>query len=177
MSAARAHAPGAQRGRRRRRGLPLPPALSQRRGRRRRRGLAAAPRPRDGVRPAVVGRRRARAHRRAPRAHGPRGVRPREPRAASAARPRDPRPRQVRIGRMRVDLLVGERLVVECDGAEHHGGWEASAADRARDLELMVLGYRVVRPTYRQVVDDWPTVEQRLLALVRADAHRAPRTR
>lgn len=84
---------------------------------------------------------------------------------------------QVQIGRMRVDLLVGERLVVECDGAEHHAGWEASAADRARDLELMVLGYRVVRLTYRQIVDDWPVVEERLLALVRADVHRAPRTR
>ena len=84
---------------------------------------------------------------------------------------------QVQIDDMRVDMVVGEVLVIECDGAEHHGSWAAHAADRARDRRLAVMGYRVIRLTYRQVLDDWPAVERDILALVRADAHRAPRTR
>ncbi|MFC7431944.1 MULTISPECIES: endonuclease domain-containing protein [unclassified Agrococcus] len=79
---------------------------------------------------------------------------------------------QVQIGPWRVDLVVGDRLVVECDGAEHHGDWRAHAADRARDRGLVAAGYLVVRLTYRQVIDDWPAVEQDLLALVRRGAHR-----
>ncbi|WP_144720580.1 endonuclease domain-containing protein [Agrococcus jejuensis] len=81
---------------------------------------------------------------------------------------------QVRIGDARVDLLVGDRLVIECDGAEHHASWAAQSADRARDLRLTTLGYVVVRLTYRQIVDDWPAVEAELLTLIRAETHRAP---
>ncbi|QCR18431.1 hypothetical protein C1N71_02340 [Agrococcus sp. SGAir0287] len=66
---------------------------------------------------------------------------------------------QVRIGDARVDLLVGDRLVIECDGGEHHAGWEAQAADRARDGRLVTLGSLVVRLTDQQIVDDWATVE------------------
>lgn len=79
---------------------------------------------------------------------------------------------QVQLGAARVDLLVGDRLVIECDGAEHHGSWEAHAADRARDRALTAKGYLVVRLTYRQIVDDWPAVERDLLAIVRRGAHR-----
>ncbi|WP_344342725.1 endonuclease domain-containing protein [Agrococcus versicolor] len=84
---------------------------------------------------------------------------------------------QVWIGTRRVDLLVGERLVVECDGAEHHGVWQAHEADRARDRALTALGFVVVRLTYRQILDDWPVVEQDLLAIIRRGEHRAPRRR
>ncbi|GAA2175184.1 hypothetical protein GCM10009846_24090 [Agrococcus versicolor] len=83
---------------------------------------------------------------------------------------------QVWIGRRRVDLLVGDRLVVECDGAEHHAGWTAHAADRERDRELVAAGYVVVRVTYRQVVDDWEAVLQDVLAIVRRRGHRDART-
>lgn len=55
---------------------------------------------------------------------------------------------QVWIGDRRVDMVLGELLVVECDGAEHHDGWRAHAADRARDRELVAAGYVVVRLTY-----------------------------
>lgn len=82
---------------------------------------------------------------------------------------------QVRIGRFRVDLLVGDRLVIECDGAEHHADWRAHAADRERDRELTAAGYLVVRLTYGQIVDDWLAVERDLLTLVRAGAHLASR--
>jgi len=84
---------------------------------------------------------------------------------------------QVRIGRWRVDLVVGDRLIIECDGAEHHRGWDAQASDRARDRALLAAGYLVMRVTYRQVLDDWPTIEQEVLAIVRRREHRWPRRR
>lgn len=84
---------------------------------------------------------------------------------------------QVSIESFRVDLLVGDRLVIECDGGDHHASWAARAADRARDRRLAVLGDVVVRLTDRQVVDDWERVEAGLLDLVRRRAHRAPRAR
>lgn len=83
---------------------------------------------------------------------------------------------QVWIGRRRVDLLIGDRLVVECDGAEHHAAWEAHAADRARDRALVAAGYVVVRVTYRQVIDEWDAVLQDLLAVVRRRGHLDRRT-
>lgn len=84
---------------------------------------------------------------------------------------------QVSIESFRVEPLVGDRLVIECDGGEHHTSWAAQAADRARDRRLAVLGDIVVRLTDRQVVDDWERVEADLLDLVRRRAHRAPRAR
>ncbi len=63
-----------------------------------------------------------------------------------------------------VDLLVGERLVLEMDGEEWHSGPEAYAVDRERDLTLVELGYTVIRLTYDQVMDEWP----RVIAVIRA---------
>ncbi|WP_157674737.1 type IV toxin-antitoxin system AbiEi family antitoxin domain-containing protein [Agrococcus jejuensis] len=82
---------------------------------------------------------------------------------------------QVWIGRRRVDMVVGDLLVIECDSDEHHGSWQAHSADRERDRILVADGYVVVRLTYRQIVDDWPTVERDLLAIIRRGAHRRPR--
>lgn len=84
---------------------------------------------------------------------------------------------QVWIDRRRVDLIVGDLLVIECDGAEHHASWTAQAADRERDRALTAAGYVVVRLTYRQVVHEWPAVERDLLAMIRRGVHRAPRRR
>lgn len=55
-----------------------------------------------------------------------------------------------------VDLLVGGRLIIETDGKRHHLG-EAFAKDRGRDRSATLAGYRVLRLTYHQVVDEWPT--------------------
>ncbi len=61
---------------------------------------------------------------------------------------------QVEIGPYRVDFLIDGWLVVECDGA-FHGTEEQFAWDRRRDAYLNATGYRVLRFTYRQVVDEW----------------------
>ena len=67
------------------------------------------------------------------------------------------------IGRFRPDFLWREqRLIVETDGRETHGTRAAFEADRARDAELTVAGYRVVRFTYRQVTNE-PAVVARIL--------------
>ena len=77
---------------------------------------------------------------------------------------------------MRVDLLIGDRLVVECDSEQHHSSWAQQQADRARDRELVARGYLPVRLTYRQIHDDWPAIERDILAIVRAGGHRWPRS-
>jgi very-short-patch-repair endonuclease len=72
----------------------------------------------------------------------------------------------------RVDLLVGDRLVIEVDGRKHHGP-ERFEGDRRRDLELSVFDLRVVRLSYRQVVHDWDATEDALLRLIERGEHRS----
>jgi very-short-patch-repair endonuclease len=72
----------------------------------------------------------------------------------------------------RVDLLIGERLVLELDGAEWHTGIDAIERDRRRDRELVARGYLVMRVTYRQLLERWDEVEAQILRLVRRDEHR-----
>ncbi|WP_420176882.1 DUF559 domain-containing protein [Luteococcus sp. OSA5] len=79
---------------------------------------------------------------------------------------------QVAIGGVgRVDLLVGERLVIEVDSRAFHTGEERYRRDRERDLRLRALGYIVVRLTYEQVMHSWPETEQALLVMIRRGDH------
>ncbi len=79
------------------------------------------------------------------------------------------RPRaQVMIrGVGRVDFLLGRRLVIEIDSEMFHANPAQYHADRRRDALLSALGYRVLRFTYQQVMDDWPLVESAVLGAVR----------
>lgn len=65
---------------------------------------------------------------------------------------------------LRVDFLLGETLVVEVDGREHHSDPAAFERDRVRDARLAALGYRVLHFSYRQVMYNWPAVEAAILA-------------
>ena len=59
---------------------------------------------------------------------------------------------QVRIPTVgRVDHVVGDRLVIECDSAAYHDGYQ-SARDYDRDLALVELGIIVVRLRYDHVI-------------------------
>jgi very-short-patch-repair endonuclease len=80
---------------------------------------------------------------------------------ALCARHRLPKPEvNVRVGPFLVDFLWRERrLVVEVDGWRSHGTRSAFESDRARDAKLKLLGYDVVRFTWRQV-----TAEGKLVA-------------
>jgi very-short-patch-repair endonuclease len=61
----------------------------------------------------------------------------------------------VRVGRYEVDALwKHHRLVVEVDGYAFHSTRAAFERDRARDGELQARGLRVLRVTWRQLVDE-----------------------
>ena len=55
----------------------------------------------------------------------------------------------------RVDLMLGERLVIEVDGWEYHGDPDQFERDRQRDARLAARGFRVLRFSYRQVMTRW----------------------
>ncbi|MBF4633578.1 DUF559 domain-containing protein [Agreia pratensis] len=79
---------------------------------------------------------------------------------------------QVRISRVGyVDLLVGERLVIELDGEAWHSGPIAYAEDRRRDLELMRQGFVVMRLSFSQVMSEWALVESVIRAIVARREH------
>ena len=75
----------------------------------------------------------------------------------------------------RVDLLVGDRLVIEADSVAHHSGPDAYRSDRRRDLLLTTLGYLVLRVSWEQVIYEWPAVLQAIRRIVDAGEHRWPR--
>ena len=67
------------------------------------------------------------------------------------------------IGEHQVDFhWPDHRLVVETDGAAHHGFPAAFARDRRRDLDLELAGWHVLRLGWRQVVHE-PARVMRLL--------------
>ena len=72
-----------------------------------------------------------------------------------------------------VDLLIGERLVIQVDGFAHHSTPAQRGKDVAFDAELVLMGYTVLRFTYAQVMHDWPTVERTIARAIAAGAHLA----
>lgn len=72
-----------------------------------------------------------------------------------------------RVEGCEVDFLWrSQRLIVETDGHARHGTRTAFERDRARDARLTLLGYRVVRFTYRQLVHERDVVVATLLGLL-----------
>lgn len=68
-----------------------------------------------------------------------------------------------RIGRHEVDLYWrDERLALEVDGYAFHSSRTAFERDRLRDAELQAAGLRVMRVTWRQIVDAPEAVVARL---------------
>ena len=63
----------------------------------------------------------------------------------------------------RVDMVLEGWLVVELDGFEYHSDPAAFERDRARMAALVRLDRLGLQFTYRQVMHDWPTVEQTIL--------------
>jgi very-short-patch-repair endonuclease len=78
--------------------------------------------------------------------------------------------RQIWIARHRVDLLIGDRLVLQIDGGHHVG------VQRTRDIEhdatLMLMGYHVIRVGYDQVMNRWHEVQERVMRAVAQGLHR-----
>lgn len=81
---------------------------------------------------------------------------------------------QVVLAGRPVDVLIGDRLVVQVDGFEFH----STAADRGRDVahdrELQLRGYTVLRFTYAHVIHDWPAVGRAIARAIAAGHHLIP---
>ncbi|MFC6715209.1 endonuclease domain-containing protein [Branchiibius cervicis] len=68
-----------------------------------------------------------------------------------------------------VDLLIGDRLVLQIDGAQHVK--DQREKDIAHDARLVLMGYTVIRVSYRQIMDDWPSVQHRIMQAVAQGLH------
>ncbi len=85
---------------------------------------------------------------------------------------------QIQIrGAGRVDLLIGDRLVIECDGHEWHWLEDSYEKDHERDAVLVQRGYLVLRLTYNQIVNDWPRMELIIRGLIMSGDHLFSRSR
>lgn len=80
-----------------------------------------------------------------------------------------PMRRQAWILGHRVDLLIGDRLVIQVDGG-HHVDRQRSR-DNAHDARLQLAGYHVIRVTYWQLMHDWHTVEALILDAIARGLH------
>ncbi|WP_291520305.1 type IV toxin-antitoxin system AbiEi family antitoxin domain-containing protein [Branchiibius sp. NY16-3462-2] len=69
-----------------------------------------------------------------------------------------------------VDLLIGDRLVLQIDGA-HHDDPKQRQKDIAHDARLRLLGYTVIRVSYQQVMNDWPSVQHLIMQAVAQRLH------
>lgn len=80
---------------------------------------------------------------------------------------------QVKLAGRFVDMLVGERLVLQIDGYAFHSSSAQRTSDIAHDAELRLRGYTVIRLSYAQIIHDWPSVENLLRRAVTAGLHLA----
>lgn len=78
---------------------------------------------------------------------------------------------QIWIAGHRVDFLIGERLVLQVDGGHHTG--EQRDIDNAHDADLRNRGYEVIRVGYRQVMDQWPMVQEQIMLAIANRLHLA----
>lgn len=69
----------------------------------------------------------------------------------------------------RVDLLVGDRLIIEADSREHH--LSKYQPDRTRDRVAVGLGFLAMRLTHEDVVYRWDLILEDILSVVRRGAH------
>lgn len=71
----------------------------------------------------------------------------------------------------RVDLVIGDRLVLECDSHRHHSSPTDLDRDADRDLLLTALGFHVVRIRYRAAMFDPAAVLSAVHGVVDAGLH------
>ena len=85
----------------------------------------------------------------------------------------DVRTQQSVVSVGRVDFVIGERLIVEVDGAPNHDGESHRHKDLVRDANAAAWGLVTLRFDYAMVVHDWETVELAILGLVDRGLHLA----
>lgn len=78
---------------------------------------------------------------------------------------------QIWIAGHRVDTLIGDRLVVQIDGAHHVGAQRSE--DIRHDAELRLMGYTVIRVSYTQIMFEWHRVQDLIMRAVAQGLHLA----
>lgn len=82
-----------------------------------------------------------------------------------------------------VDIVIGDRLIIEADGKQNHDDGAADPSqplsslrhkDLLRDARAAARGFETLRFDYAMIVHDWPTVEAAILAKIAAGAHLFP---
>ncbi|MEW1962670.1 DUF559 domain-containing protein [Microbacterium sp. NPDC077644] len=68
-----------------------------------------------------------------------------------------------------VDVLIGDRLVLQIDGGHHVGRQRTS--DIEHDARLKLRGYHVIRVGYDQVMNQWPQVQALIMDAVAQGLH------
>jgi very-short-patch-repair endonuclease len=71
----------------------------------------------------------------------------------------------------RVDLIVGDRLLIEVDGKEWHDRADAFLADRSRDLAAHRQGFTTVRLAPSHTTSEWQWVERVIMSIVARGEH------
>lgn len=71
----------------------------------------------------------------------------------------------------RVDLLIGDRLVIQIDGGHHVDAQRTS--DNKHDARLRLAGYHVIRITYWQLMYEWHVVQELILGAIARGLHLA----
>ena len=78
---------------------------------------------------------------------------------------------QIWIAGHRVDALIGDRLILQIDGGTHVDAQRS--VDNRHDAELRLMGYHVIRISYRQMMFEWPMVQDLIMRAVAQGLHRA----
>jgi len=81
--------------------------------------------------------------------------------------------RQVVIAARPVDLLIGDRLVIQIDGGHHVDAQRLR--DNEHDARLRLMGYHVIRIGYWQIMDDWAAVQDLVVTAIAQGLHRIRR--
>lgn len=71
-----------------------------------------------------------------------------------------------------VDILIGDRLVIEADGRANHDAPPLRHKDLVRDANAAAWGYVTLRFDYALIVHDWDLVERAILGQLDAAARR-----
>jgi very-short-patch-repair endonuclease len=71
----------------------------------------------------------------------------------------------------RVDFVIGDRILVEIESQEHHGGRAQRIRDLDRDAVAHALGYLPLRFDYVQIFSDWEAVASTVLAITDRGDH------
>ncbi len=70
-----------------------------------------------------------------------------------------------------VDILIGDRLVIQIDGGHHVGAQRTE--DISHDAQLALQGYHVIRIGYDQIMNQWAQVQSTIMTAVAQGLHLA----